>query len=154
MLTREMAPVLAKAEDHIANALAKGAAGVKGGPRSDPCPIFFQPRLLTGLTKKMDLAHEETSGPLATLVRFETEEQTIAWADISAFGLAGFFHTRDLGHACHVGVAHETAAPGANTGVIATEPALFCGVKQSRAAKAPSMDAATTSRLKPSASVA
>ncbi|MBE9636406.1 NAD-dependent succinate-semialdehyde dehydrogenase [Salipiger mangrovisoli] len=122
---------LAKVEDHIRDAVAKGATVVKGGSRSDLGRTFFEPTLLTGVTQEMKVASEETFGPLAPLVRFESEDEAIDWANDSEFGLAGYFYTRDLARAWRVGEALETGMVGINTGVISTELAPFGGVKQS-----------------------
>ncbi|WP_226623707.1 NAD-dependent succinate-semialdehyde dehydrogenase [Alloyangia pacifica] len=122
---------LAKVEDHIADALTKGARVAKGGARADLGGTFFEPTLLTGVTQEMKVAREETFGPLAPLVRFETEDEAIDWANDSEFGLAGYFYTRDLARAWRVGEALETGMVGINTGVISTELAPFGGVKQS-----------------------
>ncbi|MCA0938606.1 NAD-dependent succinate-semialdehyde dehydrogenase [Salipiger pacificus] len=125
------AAALAKVEDHIADAVSKGATVVKGGARSGLGRTFYEPTLLTGVTQAMKVAREETFGPLAPLVRFETEDEAIDWANDSEFGLAGYFYTRDIARAWRVGEALETGMVGINTGVISTELAPFGGVKQS-----------------------
>ena len=95
--------------------MAKGASVVKGGARSDLGRTFFEPTLLTGVTQEMKVAREETFGPLAPLVRFESEDEAIDWANDSEFGLAGYFYTRDLSRAWRVGEALETGMVGINT---------------------------------------
>ena len=120
-----------KVERHIADAVAKGAQVQRGGKRSNLGSTFFEPTLLTGVTQDMDVAHEETFGPLAPLVRFETEEDAIALANDSEFGLAGYFYARDISRIFRVAEAMETGMVGVNTGLISTEVAPFGGVKQS-----------------------
>lgn len=121
----------AKVEDHLSDAIGKGATVMTGGKRSDLGDMFYEPTLITGVTQEMKVAHEETFGPLAPLVRFETEDEALDWANDSPFGLAGYFYTRDLNRAWRVGEALETGMVGINTGVISTELAPFGGVKQS-----------------------
>ena len=120
-----------KVERHIADAVAKGAQVQRGGKRSNLGSTFFEPTLLTGVTQDMDVAHEETFGPLAPLVRFETEQDAIALANDSEFGLAGYFYARDISRIFRVAEAMETGMVGVNTGLISTEVAPFGGVKQS-----------------------
>ena len=122
---------LAKVEEHIADALSKGAQVKKGGKRSDLGGTFFEPTLLTGVTQGMKLAEEETFGPLAPLIRFDTEEEALNYANDTEFGLAGYFFTRDIARAWRVGAAMETGMVGINTGAISTELAPFGGIKQS-----------------------
>jgi len=125
------AAAVAKVEDHIADAVAKGAEVVMGGSRSNLGRTFFEPTLIKGVTQQMKVATEETFGPLAPLVKFDTEDEAVSFANASEFGLAGYFYTRDLNRAWRVGEALETGMVGINTGVISTEMAPFGGVKQS-----------------------
>jgi len=122
---------LGKVEEHIDDALSKGAALLKGGQRSNLGGTFYQPTLLGGVTQAMKVARDETFGPLAPLMKFEREEEAIAWANDTEFGLASYFFTRDLARAWRVGEALETGMVGINTGAISTELAPFGGVKQS-----------------------
>ncbi|AJE46255.1 NAD-dependent succinate-semialdehyde dehydrogenase [Celeribacter indicus] len=125
------AAAVAKVEDHLADATARGATVLRGGRRSGLGQGFFEPTLLTGVTQEMKLAREETFGPLAPLVKFDTEDEVIGWANDSEFGLAGYFYTSDLNRAWRVGEALEVGMVGINTGAISTEMAPFGGVKQS-----------------------
>ena len=86
---------------------------------------------MTGVTQQMKVAHEETFGPVAPLIRFEHEDEVIAMANDSEFGLAGYFYARDLTRVFRVAEALETGMVGVNTGLISTEVAPFGGVKQS-----------------------
>ena len=125
------AAAVAKVEDHIADAISKGAKVVTGGNRSNLGQTFFEPTLLRGVTQAMKVATEETFGPLAPLVKFETEEEALSYANATEFGLASYFYTNDLKRAWRMGEALETGMVGINTGAISTEMAPFGGVKQS-----------------------
>ena len=120
-----------KVEEHIADALSKGAKVLTGGRRHELGGTFFEPTVLTGVTREMALAEEETFGPVAPLFRFETEEDVIAQANDTIFGLASYFYARDLGRVWRVAEALEYGMVGINTGLISTEVAPFGGVKQS-----------------------
>ncbi|MNI34602.1 Glutarate-semialdehyde dehydrogenase DavD [compost metagenome] len=120
-----------KVEDHIADAVAKGATVLTGGARHALGRTFFQPTVLSGVTQDMQMCREETFGPVAGVVRFDTEEEGIALANDTIFGLAGYFYARDLGRVWRVAEALETGMIGINTGLISTEVAPFGGVKQS-----------------------
>jgi succinate-semialdehyde dehydrogenase/glutarate-semialdehyde dehydrogenase len=122
---------LAKVEEHVADATAKGARIVVGGKRHELGGSFYLPTILTGVTQKMAVAHEETFGPVAPLFRFETEAEVIAMSNDTEFGLAGYFYARDLGRVWRVAEALEYGIVGINTGIISTEVAPFGGVKQS-----------------------
>ncbi|WP_028710723.1 NAD-dependent succinate-semialdehyde dehydrogenase [Paracoccus pantotrophus] len=122
---------LAKVEDHIADACAQGAAIAAGGAPHALGGTFFQPTVLSGMTLDMKIAREETFGPVAPVWRFETEEEAVALANASEFGLAGYFFSRDLGRVWRVAEALEVGMVGVNTGLISTEVAPFGGVKQS-----------------------
>ncbi|OWY16141.1 succinate-semialdehyde dehydrogenase (NADP(+)) [Thioclava sp. JM3] len=125
------ADALAKVEAHIADATEKGAQVAAGGHRSNLGRTFFEPTLLTGVTQQMRVAREETFGPLAPLIRFETEAEAIEMANATEFGLAGYFYARDLARVWRVAEAMETGIVGVNTGLISTEVAPFGGIKQS-----------------------
>ena len=120
-----------KVEEHIADAVAKGARVVTGGKRHALGGTFFQPTVLTGATPDMAVAGEETFGPLAPLFRFETEAEAIRLANDTDFGLASYFYTRDLGRVLRVAEALEYGIVGINTGLISTAVAPFGGVKES-----------------------
>ena len=120
-----------KVEQHIADALSKGAKLVAGGKRHELGHSFFQPTVLTNVTSDMMVATEETFGPLAPLFRFKTEEEVIAMANDTEFGLAAYFYARDIGRVWRVAEALESGMVGVNTGLISNEIAPFGGVKQS-----------------------
>ncbi|MDO1580726.1 NAD-dependent succinate-semialdehyde dehydrogenase [Rhizobium oryzicola] len=122
---------LAKVEDHISDALAKGASVALGGKRDARGGLFFEPTVLTGVTPDMKVAREETFGPVAPLFRFETEEEVIAMANNTEFGLASYFYAKDLSKVFRVAEALEYGMVGVNTGLISTEVAPFGGIKQS-----------------------
>ena len=122
---------LDKVEEHVADAVAKGAKVAVGGARHELGGTFYQPTVLTGVTTDMMVTQEETFGPVAPLFRFATEEQGIAMANDTEFGLAGYFYARDLGRVWRVAEALETGIVGINTGIISTEVAPFGGVKES-----------------------
>jgi succinate-semialdehyde dehydrogenase / glutarate-semialdehyde dehydrogenase len=120
-----------KVEQHVADALGKGAKAVLGGKRHALGGLFFQPTVLTGVTPNMLVSHEETFGPVAPLIRFKTEEEAIRLANDTEFGLSGYFYSRDIGRIFRVAEQMETGIVGANVGIISTEIAPFGGVKQS-----------------------
>ncbi|HUS55522.1 MAG TPA: NAD-dependent succinate-semialdehyde dehydrogenase [Thermohalobaculum sp.] len=122
---------LAKVEEHVADATAKGAKIAAGGKRHELGGSFYLPTILTGVTQKMAVAREETFGPVAPLFKFDTEEDVIAMSNDTEFGLAGYFYARDLGRVWRVAEALEYGIVGINTGIISTEVAPFGGVKQS-----------------------
>ena len=120
-----------KVEEHIADAVAKGAKVALGGKRHALGGTFFEPTILTGVTPKMLVAREETFGPIAPLFKFETEAEAIAMANDTEFGLAAYLYTRDLARSWRVSEAIEYGIVGLNTGLISTEVAPFGGVKES-----------------------
>ncbi|HLW27131.1 MAG TPA: NADP-dependent succinate-semialdehyde dehydrogenase [Kiloniellales bacterium] len=120
-----------KVKEHIADAVAKGAQVVVGGAPHSLGGTFFQPTVLTNVTTEMKVTREETFGPVAPLFRFETEEEGIAMANDTEFGLASYFYARDVGRIWRVGEALESGIVGINTGIISTEVAPFGGVKES-----------------------
>ncbi len=122
---------LAKVEEHIADAVQKGARVAHGGKRHALGGTFFQPTVITGVTPQMLVAREETFGPVAPLFHFETEADAIAMANDTEFGLAAYFYTRDLARSWRVAEALEYGIVGLNTGLISTEVAPFGGVKES-----------------------
>ncbi|MCL2346242.1 MAG: aldehyde dehydrogenase family protein, partial [Desulfobulbus sp.] len=122
---------LAKVEAHVADAVAKGARVLCGGARHELGGNFFQPTVLADVHPDMRIAREETFGPLAPLFRFDTEEQAIALANATEFGLAAYFYSRDVGRCWRLGEALEYGMVGINTGLISNEVAPFGGIKQS-----------------------
>jgi len=125
------AKAVAKVEEHIADALRKGASVALGGKRHALGGTFFEPTILTGVTAEMMIAREETFGPIAPLFKFHTEAEAIAMANDTEFGLAAYFYTRDLARSWRVSEAIEYGIVGLNTGIISTEVAPFGGVKES-----------------------
>ncbi len=125
------AAALKKVEEHIADATAKGAKVAFGGKRHALGGTFFEPTVLTGVTPAMAVAREETFGPVAPLFRFDTEQEAIAMANDTEFGLAAYLYTRDLARSWRVSEALEYGIVGLNTGLISTEVAPFGGVKES-----------------------
>ncbi len=118
-----------KVKEHIADATAKGAKVILGGEAMEGC--FFQPTIVTGATKDMAFATEETFGPLAPLFKFDTVDEVISLANDTIFGLASYFYAKDLSRVFKVAEALEYGIVGVNTGIISTEVAPFGGVKQS-----------------------
>jgi succinate-semialdehyde dehydrogenase/glutarate-semialdehyde dehydrogenase len=125
------AKALAKVEQHVADATAKGARIATGGKRHALGGTFFEPTVLLDVTNDMLIAQEETFGPVAPLFRFNSEDDVIAMANATEFGLASYFYTRDLARSWRVSEALECGIVGINTGLISTEVAPFGGVKQS-----------------------
>ncbi len=120
-----------KVEEHIADALSKGAKVLVGGKKHKLGGLFFEPTVLTDVNTTMKVTKEETFGPVAPLFRFRTEEEAIAMANDTEFGLASYFYARDIGRIWRVGEAIESGMVGVNTGLISNEVAPFGGVKQS-----------------------
>ncbi|EOC6717737.1 NAD-dependent succinate-semialdehyde dehydrogenase [Escherichia coli] len=120
-----------KVEEHIADALEKGATLLTGGKRHALGGTFFEPTILTGATQQMKVAREETFGPVAPLFRFTTEDEVIAMANDTEFGLAAYFYTENVRRTWRVTEALEYGMVGHNTGLISNEVAPFGGVKQS-----------------------
>jgi succinate-semialdehyde dehydrogenase/glutarate-semialdehyde dehydrogenase len=122
---------IAKVEEHVADALAKGAKVAMGGKRHALGGTFYEPTILTGVTPQMLVAREETFGPVAPLFKFDSEAQAIKMANDTEFGLAAYLYTRDLARSWRVSEAIEYGIVGLNTGIISTEVAPFGGVKES-----------------------
>jgi succinate-semialdehyde dehydrogenase/glutarate-semialdehyde dehydrogenase len=120
-----------KVEEHIADALGKGARLLMGGHRHTLGQSFFEPTVLADVTSDMQVAKEETFGPMAPLFRFKTEEEALAMANDTEFGLASYFYARDIGRVWRVAEGLESGMVGINTGLISNEVAPFGGVKQS-----------------------
>jgi succinate-semialdehyde dehydrogenase/glutarate-semialdehyde dehydrogenase len=125
------AKAVAKVEEHVADALAKGATLVTGGKRHALGGSFFEPTVLAGATPDMQIFREETFGPVAPIFRFKTEDEAIAMANDTEFGLASYFYGRDIGRVFRVAEALEYGIVGVNEGIISTEIAPFGGVKES-----------------------
>ena len=126
----DMAAV-AKVEEHISDAVEKGASVAAGGARHELGGQFFQPTVLTGVTAEMKIAHEETFGPVAPLFRFGDEAEAISMANDTPFGLAAYFFSRDVGRCWRVAEALEYGMVGINEGILSTEVAPFGGMKES-----------------------
>jgi succinate-semialdehyde dehydrogenase/glutarate-semialdehyde dehydrogenase len=120
-----------KVEEHISDALEKGAKILTGGKRHELGGLFFEPTVITGVTSDMMVTNDETFGPVAPLFKFDTEEDVIQQANDTIFGLASYFYARDLSRVYRVSEALEYGMVGINTGLISTEVAPFGGVKQS-----------------------
>ncbi len=125
------AKAVAKVEEHVADAVAKGASVALGGKRHALGGTFFEPTILTGVTSGMLVAREETFGPVAPLFKFKTEAEAIAMANDTEFGLAAYLYTRDLARSWRVSEAIQYGIVGLNTGISSTEVAPFGGVKES-----------------------
>ena len=122
---------LAKVEEHLRDAQAKGARVTLGGKPDARGGLFFEPTIVTGATMEMKLAHEETFGPVAPLFKFEKEEDVIRMANNTEYGLASYFYSKDVSKIFRVAEALEYGMVGINTGLISTEVAPFGGIKQS-----------------------
>jgi len=122
---------VAKVEEHIADAVTKGARVVLGGNRHALGGRFFEPTVIVNVTPQMMVAKEETFGPVAPLFKFKSEDEAIAMANDTEFGLAAYCYGRDIGRVWRVAEALESGMVGINTGLISTEVAPFGGVKES-----------------------
>jgi succinate-semialdehyde dehydrogenase/glutarate-semialdehyde dehydrogenase len=122
---------VAKVEEHIADAVAKGGKIALGGKRHALGGTFFEPTIVTHVTPDMLVAREETFGPIAPIFSFKDEQDAIRMANDTEFGLASYFYTRDLGRTWRVAEGLEYGIVGVNTGLISTEVAPFGGVKES-----------------------
>jgi len=122
---------LKKVEEHLADALAKGAKVITGGKRHALGGTFFEPTVVVDVTTQMKMAREETFGPVAPLFRFKTEDEAVRLANDTEFGLAAYFYSRDVGRVWRVAEALEYGMVGINDGLISTEVAPFGGIKES-----------------------
>jgi len=122
---------LAKVQRHIADAVAKGATLVTGGNSSERGGTFFEPTILANVSNSMLVVTEETFGPVAPVIPFESDEEVVKLANNSQFGLASYFYSRDIGRIWKVAEALEFGMVGVNTGLFSNEVAPFGGVKQS-----------------------
>ena len=125
------ANAVGKVEEHIQDAVSKGAKVLVGGKKHALGGLFFEPTVLTGVNTSMKVTKEETFGPVAPLFRFKSEEEGVAMANDTEFGLASYFYARDIGRIWRVGEGIESGMVGVNTGLISNEVAPFGGVKQS-----------------------
>jgi succinate-semialdehyde dehydrogenase/glutarate-semialdehyde dehydrogenase len=125
------AKAVAKVEEHISDAVSKGAKIAVGGHRHALGGTFFEPTVITQVRTNMLVAREETFGPVAPVFSFKDEKEAIRLANDTEFGLASYFYTRDLARAWRVSEALEYGIVGLNTGIISTEVAPFGGVKES-----------------------
>lgn len=122
---------LSKVQLHVGDAVDKGATVVAGGEQPELGGTFFTPTVLTGVTRDMLLMHEETFGPVAGLLKFETEAEAIEIANDTPYGLASYFYSRDIGRVWRVSEGLQFGMVGANSGVVAGESTPFGGVKES-----------------------
>lgn len=120
-----------KVEEHVSDALRKGAKVITGGKRRDGAGTFYIPTVITGVTADMLAMREETFGPVAPLMKFDTDEEVIKLANATEFGLASYFYSRDVHRVWRVAEALESGIVGVNEGIISTEVAPFGGVKES-----------------------
>jgi NAD-dependent aldehyde dehydrogenases len=120
-----------KVEEHIADALQKGARVVLGGRRHSMGETFFEPTALAECTAAMAITHEETFGPIAPRFRFEAEDDAVRMANDTGFGLASYFYARDIGRIWRDAERLKCRMVGIDTGVISTEVAPFGGMKES-----------------------
>ncbi|WP_368184919.1 NAD-dependent succinate-semialdehyde dehydrogenase [Aestuariibius sp. HNIBRBA575] len=132
----ELGPLIApaavtKVQEHLDDAVSKGATVLTGGAAHGLGGMFFEPTIVTGATKDMIVATDETFGPFAPLFKFEDEDDVIAQANDTIFGLASYFYAKDMARVIKVSEALEYGIVGVNTGIISTEVAPFGGVKQS-----------------------
>jgi succinate-semialdehyde dehydrogenase/glutarate-semialdehyde dehydrogenase len=120
-----------KVEEHVADALSKGAKLVAGGKKAAAGELFYEPTVLAGVHPGMRIMTEETFGPVAPVIKFTSEEEAVAAANNTEFGLASYFYSRDIGRVWRVSERLEYGMVGVNTGMISNEVAPFGGVKQS-----------------------
>jgi succinate-semialdehyde dehydrogenase/glutarate-semialdehyde dehydrogenase len=122
---------LDKVQAHVANALEQGARLMAGGKPDEKAGLFFEPTILADVNHQMLVMREETFGPVAAVMRFSSEDEVIAAANDTDFGLAAYFYSRDIGRVWRVAEKLEYGMVGVNTGLIANEVTPFGGVKQS-----------------------
>lgn len=111
--------------------MSKGAQILSGGKRVDGKGTFFQPTVLADVPPNVRLANEETFGPVAALIKFETEEEVLRLANNTEYGLAGYFYSRDIGRIWRVAEALEVGMVGTNTGLLSMASIPFGGIKES-----------------------
>ncbi|MBT7505623.1 MAG: aldehyde dehydrogenase family protein, partial [Rhodospirillales bacterium] len=120
-----------KVEEHVEDAVSKGAKVVCGGKRHELGGTFFEPTIMTDVTQDMLVARDETFGPLAPLFRFTDDADVVRMSNDTEFGLACYFYSRDIGRIWRTAEALEYGIVGINTGIISTEVAPFGGMKES-----------------------
>jgi len=120
-----------KVEKHVSDAVSKGATVVTGGKRHQLGKNFFEPTLLSNVTRDMLCSHEETFGPLAPVIKFDTEDEAVAIANAADVGLAGYFYSQDAAQIWRVAERLEVGMVGVNEGLISSVECPFGGVKQS-----------------------
>ena len=125
------AQAISKVSEHVADAQAKGARLVTGGRVHAAGDLFYEPTVLCDVTPAMQVMQEETFGPVAAVMKFDTEDEVIAAANDTDFGLASYFYSRDIGRVWRVAEKLEYGMVGINTGLMSNEVAPFGGVKQS-----------------------
>jgi succinate-semialdehyde dehydrogenase/glutarate-semialdehyde dehydrogenase len=122
---------LEKVERHIADALSKGAKLITGGKPSPLGGTFYEPTILSNVSSNMLITYEETFGPVAPIIPFESDDEVVELANNSQYGLASYFYSRDIGRIWKVAEALEYGMVGVNSGILANEVVPFGGVKQS-----------------------
>jgi succinate-semialdehyde dehydrogenase/glutarate-semialdehyde dehydrogenase len=122
---------VAKVEEHVTDAVSKGARVVVGGKRHALGGLFYEPTVLANVNTSMKVTREETFGPVAPVFRFKTDDEAVAMANDTEFGLAAYFYARDMGRVWRVAEGIESGMVGVNVGIISNEVAPFGGVKQS-----------------------
>ncbi|MCB1462246.1 MAG: NAD-dependent succinate-semialdehyde dehydrogenase [Nitratireductor sp.] len=122
---------LDKVEEHVSDAVSKGAKVITGGKRSELGGTFYQPTVLMGVSKGMKVLNEETFGPVAPIIEFDTIDEGIALANDTEFGLASYFYARDISTVWKVAEEIESGMVGINTGLVSTTEAPFGGIKSS-----------------------
>ena len=125
------AEAIKKVESLVGDAVDKGAKAIIGGAPASEGPLFYQPSVLTGVTPQMSIVHEEIFGPVAALIRFETEDEAVRLANGTPYGLAAYLFSRDIGRAWRVAEALEAGMVGVNEGIFSNETVPFGGVKES-----------------------
>ncbi|WP_076593445.1 NAD-dependent succinate-semialdehyde dehydrogenase [Herminiimonas arsenitoxidans] len=120
-----------KVEQHVSDAVKKGAQVITGGKPHALGGYFYEPTVLSNISNDMLIMHEETFGPVAAVIKFKTEDEVVAAANNTDFGLASYFYSRDIGRVWRVAEKLEYGMVGINTGLISNEVAPFGGVKQS-----------------------
>lgn len=125
------ADAIKKVEKLVGDATAKGAKALVGGAPADSGPLFYQPSVLTGVTPDMTIVHEEIFGPVAALIRFESEEEAVRIANDTPFGLAAYLFSRDIARAWRVAEQLDAGMVGVNEGIFSNETVPFGGVKES-----------------------
>jgi succinate-semialdehyde dehydrogenase/glutarate-semialdehyde dehydrogenase len=125
------ADAIRKIEKLVGDAVGKGAKAIVGGATDSAGPLFYQPSVLTGVTPDMTIVHEEIFGPVAALIRFETEEDAVRMANDTPFGLAAYLFSQNIGRAWRVAEQLDAGMVGVNEGIFSNETVPFGGVKES-----------------------